>query len=221
MRIIKNIINKSIKKITRTDYVFYGKSVKSEPFNDNTRNLIEQAIKNKGNLIELGVYRGGTSVIIGEHLKKLKSNKILYSCDAFKGYPKLENYDIKLIKGTSFQKNWNEGRFKNTSYEKVKNMLIKKGLNNIIIKKGYFKDTFKTIEDEKFCYAYIDCDLPTSTKQTIIFLKDRMVKGGIFHFVQYSPSHSKDKPSNRVIEKYFNKNNIHQFSLGGGFFVNG
>ena len=45
----------------------------------------------KGDIIELGAFEGGTSVILAHFLKKNEVDKLLFSCDTFEGHP----YDDK------------------------------------------------------------------------------------------------------------------------------
>ena len=46
----------------------------------------------KGDILELGIYKGGTTIMIAHFLKKIKSAKKVFACDAFIGLP----YDDKF-----------------------------------------------------------------------------------------------------------------------------
>lgn len=190
------LINKILHKLNIS--VGYGRSIKSPDTLLEIKSLIKKTIRLKGSLIELGVYRGGTTVVIADTLKELKSSKILYSLDSFEGqpYPETDTPNI-FTKHTEKQGR----RFADTNYEGVLKVLYKKGLNNVMLLEGDFIDLFKRLENKKFCYAFVDCDSRTSYEQSIKFLLPRMAKNGIIQFCNYQPEIY--KACNEVVEKYF------------------
>jgi len=157
-----------------------------------TFSLLEKCIKSglEGDVIECGVYMGGSSIQIAKKLVDLDSKKKLYALDTFEGHPyddesdmpeelKKEVYGIK-----SPQKR--KGMLNDVNLDKVKKNFMKENLDNTIFLKGLFEESFKKISDKKFCFAHVDADFYLSVKQCIEFLKDRMVSKGIILFDDYN-----------------------------------
>ncbi len=123
-----------------------------------------------GSVAELGVYKGGTAKIFGELLKH--SGKKIYLFDSFSGMPWTEK-----------DKEKHEVVFEDVTLEKVQEYL--KDYPAMQFRPGFFPDTAKGLEDEKFSLAYLDADLYESTKNGLEFFYPRMVPGGIILLDDY------------------------------------
>ncbi len=131
-------------------------------------------IKNtEGEVAELGVYNGGTAKMIAEIFK----NKKIYLFDTFSGMPRVDN-KVDLHK---------EGDFFDTSIEDVSKYLA--NYNNLIFKKGFFPETTKEVENERFCFVHIDADIYESISDGLDFFYDRMVNGGVIIIDDYEGKH--------------------------------
>lgn len=119
--------------------------------------------KVKGDIAEVGVYKGGTAEIIA----RAKSNKKLHLFDTFEGLPRGTKYDVEALY---------EGRF-NTVFQEVKDSL--KGEKEIYFYKGLFPFTAKAVEKSRFSFVHLDVDLYKSTLDCLKFFYPRMNKGGI------------------------------------------
>lgn len=60
-------------------------------------------------------------------------------------------------------------------------MVMKKMIypENVIIHKGYFPDTAKQLEEERFAFVNLDVDLYEPTYNGLKFFKDKMISGGV------------------------------------------
>jgi len=212
MKLIKKNINRLLKSLNIS--VFYGRSIKSYDNLKIIRELLERTLHLKGDIIEFGVYRGGITLFIGSILKKNNSNKILYSLDSFEGY-KLNEFDKANLKGI-FKKKYKNGRFSNTNYKKVTDIIKKNQLDNVHLIKGYFEKTLPLLNKKRFSYAFLDCDLPSSYDLAFKFLKKRMVKNGIIHFNNYSPD-IWNKPCNLMVKRHFKK--FYLIDKAGGYVI--
>ncbi|MBU1616067.1 TylF/MycF family methyltransferase [bacterium] len=139
-----------------------------------------------GNYAEFGVWTGNTFATVYKQSRLIykdsfKSMKF-YAFDSFEGFPDLEGDDIypQFIKGG---RTCNEDDFMNN--------LKKKGVDVSRVEKikGWFSETLKSsadayqsIKQDSISFAYIDCDLYESTKDVLVFLKDRIMSGGIIAF---------------------------------------
>ncbi|WP_337286652.1 TylF/MycF/NovP-related O-methyltransferase [Candidatus Methylomirabilis sp.] len=129
-----------------------------------------------GNVIECGVYRGGTTVLMALYLKKEGSRrKKIYALDSFMSFPTDEvNGEI----GRGLVPEQGRTAFTSTSSDYVQRKVDRLGLHDMIeIVPGYFEDTLDTIKDS-FCLALIDCDLEKSVEYCLTTLWDRVIKGG-------------------------------------------
>ena len=52
----------------------------------------------KGDVIELGTYKGGTTIMMARFLKKVQSSRIIYACDTFGIFPYKDDDSEESIK---------------------------------------------------------------------------------------------------------------------------
>lgn len=130
-----------------------------------------------GDVAQVGVYKGGTAKMIATCFSKKTKKVFLF--DTFEGLPDLSEKDQReagRIHGTGKQ-------FEDTSFDDVKSYFS--DCPNVEIRKGYFPETARGLEDRKFCFVYLDADLYQSTKDGLQFFYPRMVPGGIIMFDDY------------------------------------
>ena len=121
-----------------------------------------------GDMIEVGVYQGGSAKLISE----VKGDRKLFLLDTFIGLQELSDGDTHFGK-----KHRKKNEFDDTSLEVVKDYLS--SYNNIQIIKGEFSKTADSIRDSKFSFVHLDVDLYRSTIECLKFFYPRLVKGGI------------------------------------------
>lgn len=184
-RRVKNAISKFYTPKNFIDYTIdYGESFIPQKSLDFLLSLISKCIYEDlpGDLIECGVFKGGSTIQIGQRLKELNSNKHLHAIDTFEGHPFDSKEDITK-KGELLH---HKGRYSNVEYNKVRDLVSQKKLNNIKLYKGSFDEVFPSLRDKTFCFAHVDADIYLSVKQCIIFLIDRMAPEGIIYFDDYN-----------------------------------
>ena len=125
--------------------------------------IINNHKKIKGDILDLGVYRGRSLITIALILKKLKSKKKVYGFDTFSGFPKLNKFDLRYnfkrkkyfslshkkasdriwnIKEKINKTNFNvdsissSQNFSNSSFQLVNNKKKLLKLDNVVIIKG-------------------------------------------------------------------------------------
>lgn len=124
---------------------------------------VSSTAKIKGDIAEVGVYKGGSARIICE----AKKSKTLYLFDTFNGLPKPSETDNKKFK---------EGNC-NTDIGYAKK--VTRDYSNVIIFKGLFPETATPVENKRFSLVHFDVDLYKSIKDCLEFFYPRMNKGGI------------------------------------------
>lgn len=134
-----------------------------------TLELVANEINNKklkGNVAEVGVYKGKFARYINQYFPTRK----LYLFDTFSGFDE-KDIDAELKLGLN---NVNQD-FSNTSVELVlKKMPFP---NQCIIKKGFFPETTEGITDS-FSFVSLDTDLFEPIYQGLNYFYPRMVPGG-------------------------------------------
>ncbi len=117
--------------------------------------------KIKGNIAELGVYRGDTA----SYLNYMLPTKKIYLFDTFEGFSDKDTCVKQELSGL----------FKETSIDIVLNKMTTP--DNAIIKKGWFPETTNNIEDT-FCFVSIDPDLYEPTYEGLKYFYPRLENGG-------------------------------------------
>ncbi len=139
----------------------------------NIYNLVKKVKNLEGDMAEIGVYQGGSALIISE----AKENKHLHLFDTFEGLPAPDSKRDKLMV---------KGDMNNTSLDMVKEIL--KPYNNVFYYKGFFPDTAGSLEKTKFSFVNNDTDIYSSTKSVLEFFYPKMIKGGILLTHDYNDS---------------------------------
>jgi O-methyltransferase len=134
--------------------------------------LVQQSNKIEGDVLEIGVWRGGTAGL----LTTLAPKKTVFLADTFRGVVKSSDWE-----------HYEDGAHADASEEAVATFLDRGlGVSNFKILKGVFpEDTGHLIRDRKFAYVHIDVDVYVSAKDAFSFAWDRMVSGGICVFDDY------------------------------------
>jgi hypothetical protein len=136
--------------------------------------IIISISKLKGDIIELGVWRGNNLIFIKKVIDYFNLKKKIFGYDWFKGLKEFGKNDIRLNK-KKYKGNKN---FINELIEKQK------------LKKIYLIDddvkNFKSHFDkkQKFCLVYLDLDLYEPTKKVLDIIDKYMVKNGLIVFDQ-------------------------------------
>lgn len=148
----------------------------------------EQCLGLEGDFVELGCYRGDTSVLLGKLLQKNQSSiseasKHLWIYDSFEGLPEKTREDASGA-GANFQK----GELFVTKREVV-DKLRKHGLktasrpdpntSSIVIKKAWFDDLGPQDLPERIAFAFCDGDLYSSIKTSLRLVVPRLIERGI------------------------------------------
>jgi hypothetical protein len=132
-----------------------------------------------GDVIECGIFRGVTSVLIAKLLELRQSDKKLFLFDSFQGLPEP---DRRVDTSVRFQKGaWAASR------QEVEALLARFGvLQRCVIAEGWFSETLPKLKSEQqFCFAYIDADLHSSTVDCLTHIWKRMPHDAVAVFDDY------------------------------------
>ena len=151
--------------------------------------IYKQIIHLPGDVIELGVFGGGSMIqwaTFRELLENERSRKLI-GFDMFGEFPVTEHIesDVKFIK------NWNE-QFKDTftTREEILESLKLKGIGNVDLIRGDIAETLpdyiKKNGHTRISLLHIDTDVYEPCKLGLELLYDRVVQGGLIVFDDYS-----------------------------------
>lgn len=199
----KNITNRLRNSLPESIYYpGYGQTTLSTKKLDSMLNSLDECISKKieGDVIECGVFRGGSLVKIGLKMKERKSKKNLYGVDTFEGHPYDSVEDVPKDGNVIHH----SGLFSGNSYEKVLESLKENQIGNVKLLKGKVEDVLSQLSDKKFCFVHLDLDLYISTKEALSFLKPKLVKNGIIVFDDYGADESPG--IKKAVEEVLGKN---------------
>ncbi len=133
--------------------------------------LAKDCLKTNGDYVELGCYKGDTSLLIADVVRD--SGKRLWIYDSFEGLPEKTLEDTSEL-GQDFQKG-----VLNVTKREVKERFLRAGLPVPVIKKAWFNELKDADLPEKIAFAFLDGDLYESIKVSLELIEKKMVLGGI------------------------------------------
>ena len=136
---------------------------------------LRQALVLGGDVVECGVYRGGTALLEAMTMREASQSatRKLHLFDSFEGMPQTaEGID-----------RFRPGDFSTTSEARVQSLLS--DFPFVAIHAGFIPATFEGLEIEKICWAHIDVDLYQSVQDSINFIYPRLCVGGMMVFDDY------------------------------------
>jgi hypothetical protein len=177
---------------------------------------VNYIIKNKitGDIVECGVWKGGSVMAIAKTLLVLKNyDKELYLFDTFEGMPKPTEFDVSYGDKHTALKEFEDLKIDNNSsdwsrieLDEVKNNVFSTGYNKekFHFIKGKVEDTIPKFSPETISILRLDTDWYESTRHELIHLFPRLVKGGVIIIDDYGFWEG----AKRAVDEYFEENNI-------------
>ncbi len=159
--------------------------------------LVEQSAKLKdGNLIEIGVWRGGSGAVIAQQAKNCGIKEKVYLCDNFKGNVKVGVNDDPFYKG---------GDHADTSRQMVEELVFNQlKLDNVEILEGIFpEETGHQVEGLKFRFCHSDFGVYQASKDVLDWVWDKIIPGGMVVFSDFG--HYACDGTVKLIEEEMNK----------------
>ena len=147
-----------------------------------TRKIIElarEALELDGDFVEMGCYKGDTSLLLAEVIFS-GSHKKLFIYDSFEGLPEKGIKDEAVL-----GENFKAGELAVTKRE-VKERFLRAGLPVPVIVKGWFSNLAPSDLPNEIAFAFLDGDFYESIKDSLKLVLPKMVKGGILVIHDYS-----------------------------------
>jgi O-methyltransferase len=135
--------------------------------------LVGQVAATEGDLLEVGVWRGGTGCLLASRVKQLGLGATVHLCDTFEG----------VVKTSSADSHYQGGEHADTSDGLVRALAGSLQLDNVELHRGIFPDDVASEFDGlRFRFAHIDVDVYESGKQSFAWLWPRMSPGAVIVF---------------------------------------
>ncbi|MBL7041362.1 MAG: class I SAM-dependent methyltransferase [Pirellulaceae bacterium] len=132
-----------------------------------------------GDIVELGCYQGGGTLLMAEALRGMDSSRTIWSFDSFEGFPEVLNED----RTENGECHATEERFRDTSARAVRETMRFFGVDGYVrIVEGDFVDTVpETLAgtDRTFSLVIIDCDVYAGAKFCLAYFVPKVTPGGI------------------------------------------
>jgi len=133
--------------------------------------IIEEGLK--GNIAELGVYKGNSAYLLAKLARHLETTAYLF--DTF------QSFDVRDLDDQTLRV---QGAFSDTSLETVRELT---GEDNTRFIQGYFPESLNQLPDDlRFCLVHLDCDLYAPFKAALEYFYPRLVDGGFLIMHDYS-----------------------------------
>lgn len=180
--------------------------------------LIEKELDNDYPLLEAGVYRGGSCMLMAYALNEFNKKNDIYMLDTFRGMTRPEPIDTKAHKGNTYDKRWTDNQEKDSDnkpytdwcyapLKQVKDNMKTTNFNNkVFYIEGDVVDTVPKGTDkiDKISILRLDTDFYKSTKHLMDNLFHKVVDGGYVIFDDYNCW----KGSKKAVDEYFKKNGL-------------
>jgi hypothetical protein len=143
---------------------------------DNLHECVERAIRDgvPGDLIETGVWRGGSTILMRGIVKARGEERLVWVADSFAGLPDADLDAYPLDREFLHHEKLDIG------IDEVRAQFARYGLldDGVRFLQGWFKDTLPTLGDRAFAVARLDGDMYGSTMEALTELYPRLSPGG-------------------------------------------
>ena len=140
--------------------------------------LASECLRANGDFVELGCYKGDTSLLLAEVLKN--SDKKLWIYDSFEGLPEKSAWDDSLL-----GKDFKQGELSVTKRE-VKERFLRAGLKVPVIKKGWFSEFSSEDLPSEIAFCFLDGDFYESIRDGLKLVEGKIGEGSVLIVHDYN-----------------------------------
>ena len=138
--------------------------------------LLKHSLQIKGDVVEMGVYKGGTAAIINRVLAEEMSTKVLLGYDTFDGMPETD----------PSKDHHKKSDFSNTSLESVREFIEAHSLGRKVdLYAGQIPESCVGNLPNEISFAHIDLDIYSAISSALAVIYSRVAIGGIILFDDY------------------------------------
>jgi hypothetical protein len=146
--------------------------------------MIDRTLDVEGDVVECGVFRGGTLVPMAVHLRQRAPRKRLLGFDSFAGFDDAILLDIGMDAPPEPYKR--VGAWSHTSSSQVLAKLRRFRADKVSLVPGYFRDSLPRFAQRSFSFVHLDIGIYQAYKECLEFFYPRMNPGGIILVNDYN-----------------------------------
>jgi predicted O-methyltransferase YrrM len=178
----------------------YWEQLAEQAKQDTLIELFVETLCLDGDVIECGVYRGGSLFRLSRALKDNSAHKTIYACDSFEGFPedRVGLFDRTLFR--PLRKLRAKFRVAHDVPARIDRFAEYYDVP-IKIVKGFFAETLPQLDVGKFCFIHLDVDIYESYKECLEQLYPRLAPGGVVVFDEYNSS--KWPGAKKAVDEFF------------------
>lgn len=151
-----------------------------------------------GNIVEVGVYKGGIITKLAKIMKEVCPQYKVYGIDTFSGHPYSDNHPVHP-----------KGKYADVSKQELDKYIKKLKLDDTIeLFQGRVENILKQLKLTEISFAHIDCDLYTPIKFCANNLPRLMKKHSVIYFDDYNHEHCPG--ATKAINDVFRPQQLHQ-----------
>jgi len=186
----------------RDEYVYKGDYILNSSIELCAYEIKKRGVE--GSVAEGGVYRGDRSKI----LNLAFPDRNLFLFDTFEGFNPNEQSEDSA-NGRLNSSSGRTGLFTDTSVELVLSKL--KYPEKAVIRKGWFPDTTKGLEDEKYVFIWLDFDLYDPIYAGLCYFYPRLQEGGYIFLDNYGDPQYRGVEE--AVKRFSTENHLPYFPL--------
>lgn len=138
--------------------------------------LVEQCGRLGGDILEVGVWQGGTGCLMAVKARLMGFKSKVYLADTFTG----------VVKAGEMDASYRGGEHADTSVDIVLKSKDTLGLSNVELLAGIFpEETAAPLENSQFSLCHIDVDVYASARDVLDWVWPRLQVGGVVVFDDY------------------------------------
>ena len=168
-----------VARASGADWPCFGYTMTGRKRLDNVQACVRTVIQDgiEGDLIETGVWRGGTIILMKAALAHYGvRGRIVWAADSFEGLPRADN----AIDRVDASYNLSGFEYLQVSLEHVRDNVARFGLldDDVRFLKGWFADTLPAAPIERLAVLRLDGDMYASTRDALLPLYPKVSSGG-------------------------------------------
>jgi O-methyltransferase len=138
--------------------------------------LVEQVKEIEGDILEVGVWRGGSGCLMAAKADRERLDAEVYLCDTFEG----------VVKAGPRDNEYRGGEHADTSPALVERLISRMGLKHVVVCQGVFpEETADRVATNALRLCHIDVDVYESARSIFNWAWDRLSPGGVVVFDDY------------------------------------
>ena len=165
------------------------------------RKCRETLLRVPGNVLEVGVYRGGSLGRLAEVVMDVCPKYRVIGIDTFTGHPYSDDHPVHPV-----------GKYADVDLEHLRRKISSQAWGCLVdLHQGRVEDLMRSLDVNNVSFAHIDCDLYVPIKYCALQVPRLMRRGGTIYFDDYGHEHCPG--ATRAVHEAFGEKRITEVLL--------